>query len=114
MGTTLNAAPHTLASRIDAIGWGLLLLMTGILFLIPGLPDGLWLVGLGVLVIGLNATRIYVGVAPDRVGLIFGAGAVVAGLAIMAGIDVPVFALLLIFWGMAIIAGQLVRGRTER
>ena len=46
--------------------------------------------------------------------MILGAGALVAGLAIMAGIDVPVFALLLILCGLAIIAGQLVRGRTER
>jgi hypothetical protein len=114
MGMALNTAPHTVASRIEAIGWGLLLLMTGILFLVPGLPDGTWLVGLGVLMLGLNATRIYVGLRPDRFGVILGTGAVLAGFAIMAGIDVPVFALLLILCGLAIIAGQITQERTER
>jgi hypothetical protein len=114
MGMALNTAPHTVASRIEAIGWGLLLLMTGILFLVPGLPDGTWLVGLGVLMLGLNATRIYVGLRPDRFGVILGIAAVLAGFAIMAGIDVPVFALLLILCGLAIIAGQITQERTER
>jgi hypothetical protein len=114
MGMALNTAPHTVASRIEAIGWGLLLLMTGILFLVPGLPDGTWLVGLGVLMLGLNATRIYVGLRPDRFGVILGTGAVLAGFVIMAGIDVPVFALLLILCGLAIIAGQITQERTER
>ena len=114
MGMALNSAPRTVASRIEAIGWGLLLLMTGVLLLVPGLPAGTWLVGFGVLMLGLNATRLHVGLRLDRFGVSLGIGAVVAGLAAMAGIDVPVFALLLILWGLAIIAGQLGRGRTER
>ena len=114
MGMALNTAPHTVASRIEAIGWGLLLLMTGALLLIPGLPDGTWLVGLGLLLLGLNAARIYLGLRPDRFGVILGTGAIVAGLAIMAGIDVPVFALMLILCGLAIIAGQITRERSER
>jgi hypothetical protein len=107
----LNTAPKNLASRIEAIGWGLLLLMTGVLLLIPGVPDGLWLVGLGVLMLGLNATRLYVGLAPDRFGVILGSGAIAAGLGVMAGVDVPVFAFLLIGCGLAIIAGQIGWGR---
>ena len=114
MGMALHTTPRTVASRIEAIGWGLVLVMTGVLLLIPGLPDGAWLVGLGILMLSLNATRIYLGLRPDRFGVILGAGAVVAGLAIMAGIDVPVFALLLILCGLAIIAGQLARGKTEQ
>jgi hypothetical protein len=105
-----NMAQRNLLRRIDAIGWGLLFLMTGTLALIPGLPDGTWLVGLGVLMLGLNATRLFVGLPLDRFGMIVGSGAVVAGLGIMAGIDVPVFALLLIVCGVAIIAGQVGRG----
>ena len=111
MGIALKTAPDNVASRIEAIGWGLLLLMTGLLALIPGLPDGTWLVGLGVLMIGLNATRILVGLAPDRFAVILGSGAVVAGLGIMAGIAVPVFALLLIVCGVAILAAQIGPGR---
>jgi len=102
MGIALNTA-----SRIDAIGWGLLFLVTGVVALIPGAPGGTWLVALGVLLLGLGATRIRVGLATDGFGLILGAGAVAAGLGIMAGIDLPVFALLLIACGAAIITGQI-------
>jgi hypothetical protein len=111
MEMALNTAPRTAADRVEAFGWGLLLLMTGVLALIPGTPEGTWLAGLGVLVLGLNATRLGVGLAPDRFGVLLGSGAVLAGLGLMAGFDVPVVALLLIACGLAIVAGQVGRGR---
>jgi hypothetical protein len=111
MGTAMKMAQHDLPRRIDAIGWGLLFLMTGSLALIPGLPEGTWLVGLGLLMLGLNATRLVTGLPLDRFGVIIGAGAVLAGLGATAGMEIPVFALGLIAWGLAIIAGQLGRGR---
>ncbi len=111
MEAATNMAQRDLPTRIEAIGWGLVFLMTGTLALIPGVPDGTWLVGLGVLMLGLNATRTFVGLPLERFGAILGSAAVVAGLGIMAGVDVPVFALLLILCGLAIIAGQVGRGR---
>ena len=63
MGMATNMARHDIAGRIDAIGWGLLFLMTGVLVLVPGVPDGTWLVGLGLLMLGVNATRLYIGPA---------------------------------------------------
>jgi len=114
MGMATNMARHDISSRIDAIGWGLLFLMTGVLFLIPGLPDGTWLVGLGLLMLALNATRLAIGLPLDRFGVIIGAGALLAGLGALAGIEVPVFALGLMAFGLAIIAGQLRPGRAER
>ena len=64
--------------------------------------------------IGRNATRTFVRLPADRFGAIIGSGAVLAGLGIMAGIDVPVFAFVLIIGGLAIIAGHVRWGRTER
>jgi hypothetical protein len=107
MGTAMNMARHDLPRRIEAIGWGLLFLVSGILFLIPGLPEGTWLVGVGLLTLGLNATRLFIGLPLDRFGLVIGAGAVLAGLGAMASMDVPVFALGLIACGLAIIAKQV-------
>jgi hypothetical protein len=114
MGLAMNLARHDLPRRIDAIGWGLLFLMSGVLFLIPGLPEGSWLVGLGVVLLGLNAARRAMGLEIDRFGVVIGSGAVLAGLAIVAGMDVPVFALLLIASGLAIIAEQVGLGRAGR
>ena len=111
MDMALDREPRATAGRIEAIGWGILLLMTGGLALIPGLPDGTWLVGLGVLLLGVNTVRARVGLAADRFGVVLGFGAVAAGIGIMAGLDVPVFALLLVLCGAAIIAGQVVRAR---
>ena len=110
MGTATNMGRHDISGRIDAIGWGLLFLMTGVLVLVPGVPDGTWLVGLGLLMLGGNATRLYIGLPLDRFGVIIGAGALLAGLGALAGMEIPVFALGLIACGLAIIAGQLGRG----
>jgi len=111
MGMATNMTRRDIIRRIDAIGWGLLFLMTGVLFLIPGLPDGTWLVGLGLLMLGGNATRLYIGLPLDRFGVIIGAGALLAGLGALAGMEIPVVALGLIACGLAIIAGQLRRAR---
>jgi hypothetical protein len=110
MGMATHMAHRDLPGRIEAIGWGLLFLMSGVLLLVPGLPEGTWLVGLGLLMLGLNATRLFIGLPLDRFGVIIGAGAVLAGLGAMAGMEVPVFALGLIAWGLAIIAKQVGQG----
>jgi hypothetical protein len=107
MGTAMNMARHDISNRIDAIGWGLLFLMTGVLFLVPGVPDGTWLVGLGLLMLGANAARLYIGLPLDRFGVVIGAGALLAGLGALAGMEIPVVALGLIACGLAIIAGQV-------
>ena len=111
MGTETNMAQRDIPGRIDAIGWGLLFLMTGTLALMPGLPDGTWLAGLGVLLLGLNAARLVLGLSPEWFTVILGSVALLAGLGGMAGVAVPGFALLLILCGLAVIAGQVVRGR---
>ena len=41
--------------------------MTGVLALIPGLPDGTWLVGLGLLILALNVVRLVIGSAAGLV-----------------------------------------------
>lgn len=114
MGMATNMTQHGFRNRIDAIGWGLLFLMTGMLALIPGLPDGTWLAGLGVLLLGLNGARWVLGISPEWFTVILGSVALLAGFGSMVGVAVPGFALLLIVCGLAVIAGQVVRGRAER
>jgi hypothetical protein len=109
MGTATQTARRDIPRRIDAIGWGLLFLMTGTLALIPGLPDGTWLAGFGVLLLGLNAVKWALGIPPEWFTVILGSVALVGGVGGMVGIAVPWFAWLLIACGLAIIAGQVVR-----
>ena len=111
---TNNADTTNLAHRLDVLGWGIFFLMTGVLMLFPGLPEGIWLVGLGALLLGLAAVRVALGLAIEWFGVILGAGALIAGFGTVAGIYIPVFALFLVACGLAIIAGVLSKGGAER
>jgi hypothetical protein len=111
---TTNADTTNLAHRLDVLGWGIFFLMTGVLMLFPSLPEGTWLVGLGVLLLGLAAVRVALGLAFEWFGVILGAGALVAGFGTIAGIYIPVFALFLVACGLALIAGVLSTGRAAR
>jgi hypothetical protein len=100
--------------RLDVLGWGIFFVMTGILMLVPGLPEGAWLVGLGILLLGLAAVRVARGLAFEWFGVILGTSALVAGIGTIAGVDIPVFALFLVACGLALIAGVLAKGRAAR
>ena len=113
MGLAANMTRQGIGGRIAAIGWGLLFLMTGTLALIPGLPDGTWLAGFGVLLLGLSAARWILRLAPEWFTVILGSVALLGGLGAMVGIAIPWFAYLLILCGLAIIAGQVVRGKAR-
>jgi hypothetical protein len=109
-----SADNTNLAHRLDVLGWGIFFLMTGVLMLFPSLPEGTWLVGLGLLMLGLAAVRVGLGLALEWFGVILGTGALVAGFGTIAGIYIPVFALFLVACGLALIAGVVSKGRTER
>ena len=111
MTQVAEALQKNLDSLLDGIGWGLFLIMTGGMLLVPGLPDGIWLAGLGALLLGLGAVRHMLGIAVSTFAMIIAAGFVVAGVGTMAGVAVPWFALLLIACGLALIADVIVRGR---
>jgi hypothetical protein len=102
-----------LTHRLDVLGWGTFFLMTGTLMLIPGLPEGTWLVGLGVLLLGLAGLRFALGLPFEWFGPILGAGALLAGFATIAGLYIPVFALFLVACGLALIASVLSKGGPE-
>ncbi len=99
---------HELDRRLDAAGWGLFFLMSGALLLIPGVPDGTWLAGVGAILIGLSAIRWLTGLAVSWFAVILGVVALASGAGAIAGVSVPGFALLLISCGLAIVAGGFV------
>jgi hypothetical protein len=111
---TTNADTTNLAHRLDVLGWGIFFLMTGVLMLFPSLPEGTWLVGLGVLLLGLAAVRVALELAFEWFGVILGTGALVAGFGTIAGVYIPVFALFLVACGLALIASVLSKARAER
>jgi hypothetical protein len=108
MNRTITGTSRSLESRLDAVGWGLFFLISGVVLLVPGLPDGSWLVGVGALFLGLSAVRSTTGLPVSRFAVVVGMIAVAAGAVAIAGWTVPWFALLLVVCGLAIVAREFI------
>ena len=98
--------------RLDEIALALVLVMTGALWLAPRamFPEGTWLVGVGLIVLGLNAARRVRGVRTSGFGLVVGLVALAAGIGRIVGQDLPIVPVLLLVLG----AGLIVRAATGR
>ena len=72
-----------LNKRLEAIGWGLFLVMLGGLILVPDevVPDGLWSIGVGAIMLGLNAARYYFGIKMSGFTTLLGILAFFGGIA---------------------------------
>ena len=93
------------ASWLDNVGWGLFLVMTGLLWLFARIvPSGSWLVGTGVILLALNGVRRVRGLAMNVFTVILGALALIAGIADLANVGFPLFAVALVVFGLAILA----------
>lgn len=96
------------AVRLDQIGWGIFLVMIGTIWLVPGVPQGTWLIGTGILLLVLNAVRYRLGIAWSGVSVALGAFALAAGLGDMSGVKLPLFPICLVIVGVALIVRPLV------
>jgi cytosine/uracil/thiamine/allantoin permease len=87
--------------HLDDIGWGLFLIMTGVIWLYPEsqLPKGTWLIGTGLLFLGLNAVRALAKAPVSGFTTLLGTLALLAGLAASSDIHVPFAAICLILLG---------------
>ncbi len=102
----------SLNKRLEMIGWGLFLIMIGGLMLVPEqyVPEGLWLVGAGLIMLGLNAARYFYHLPLSWFTIILGLLALASGAGDLLGIDLPVLPILLILIGAHI----LLKSRFER
>ena len=100
---------------LDDIGWGLLFLMSGIILLVPGFPSpwGVWLVGVGVLLVGLNTARYALSVRPSIFMTGVGVVAMVAGVGEFLKLDLPILALGLLLVGVLILLKPLRNRKTS-
>lgn len=92
-----------LNKRLETVGWGLFLIMLGGFALVKGVPEGTWLIGAGLIMLGLNAVRLLLGIRASWFTLILGTIALLAGLSSVLGVDIPVGPLLIILIGLAIV-----------
>ncbi len=96
--------------RFDEIALALVLIMTGALWLAPKgmFPEGSWLAGAGMILLGLNAARRIRGIKTSGFGVIAGFVAFAAGIGGIIGVDLPFVPALLIVVGIA----QVIRAAT--
>ena len=98
-------------SRLDQIGWGIFLIMIGTIWLVPGVPQGTWLIGTGILLLALNAIRSRLGIPCSGVSLALGIFALAAGLGTYTGVNLPLFPICLVIIGTGLVLRPLFSQR---
>ena len=103
----------TLAQQLERAGWALFLIMIGCLALLPSgwVPEGTWLTGTGLIMIGLNVVRYFKGIPINGFANLLGIIALAIGVSSVTGVELPVLAILLATIGLQILLGVLVPGR---
>ena len=98
-----------LGQQLERIGWALFLIMIGGLALLPAgwVPEGTWLVGTGLIMVGMNVVRHLKGLRINGFTAVLGLAAMAAGFFAVAGIDFPVFPVLLVAVGLQILYSVL-------
>ena len=94
-----------LNQRLESVFWGLFLIMLGGWALIPAatIPKGAWSIGVGLIMLGLNAARYLNGIRMSGFTTVLGILAVVGGIAEYLGWDSLNGALILIILGAYLI-----------
>ena len=104
-----------LNKRLEAIGWGFFLVMIGGLWLLPEetVPEGTWLVGVGVILLGVNAARYLFGIKLSGFTVVLGIIALCVGAGDLFGVDVPIFPVLLIIWGLSVVLEPFLKKKPK-
>lgn len=104
-----TAEKHDLDKRLETIGWALFLIMIGGLGLVPAwqVPGGTWLIGVGLIMLGLNAARFLNGIKMSGFTIVLGILAFFSGLGDFLGAQLPLFPILLILIGANILLKPL-------
>lgn len=91
----------SLTKRLDEIGWALFLIMIGLFWLVPVdvVPEGAWLLGAGLILVGINSVRYAKAIGINGFTTTLGVFALIAGALSVAGVPVPLFPILLVVVG---------------
>lgn len=92
--------------RLSDIGWGMLFVLTGLVWMVPTdrVPEGTWLFGVAAILIGLNVVRYLRHLAMSGFSLVLGGLALVAAIGAQWHVDLPLLAICLLIIGASLIA----------
>lgn len=101
VSTTQANTKVTLNKRLESMAWGLFLIMLGCQAFIPQerVNEGYWSVGVGLILLGLNAARYMNQIRMSGFTTVLGGIALAMGICELAGVDLPGLAILLILLG---------------
>jgi hypothetical protein len=87
-----------LDSRLHDVAWGLLLALTGGVWLIPeeSVPQGAWLFGVAAILLGFNVVRYLSQITVNGLSLVLGLMALIAALSRLWRTDLPLFPICLV------------------
>ncbi len=99
------AEKQVLNKRLETSGWALFLIMLGGLGLVPNeqVPGGVWLIGAGLIMLGLNAARFINGIQMSGFTVVLGILALLSGIGDFLHVELPLFPILLILIGAHIL-----------
>lgn len=111
METTLQTGIDNsrLDRRLNDLGWGLLLMLTGAIWLLPetAVPPGTWLFGVAVILIGVNVLRYIKHLAISGFSVAVGVAALAAAVSQLWRTDPPLVAIFLLVIGTSLVARPL-------
>lgn len=116
---SLQYEKQTQKRDLSAFAWGAFFIWWGFTELFPTLPAGTGALGIGFILLGLNAARLYSGVPTSSFSIIIGILAVIWGGLELAGVflnlpfEIPIFAILLIVIGVIVLVPVLSKSRNE-
>jgi hypothetical protein len=89
---------QVLNKRLERIGWVLFLVMIAGIALVSEerIPAGTWLIGVGLIMLGLNAARYLNGIRMSGFTIVLGILALGSGLGDFIGMNLPLFPILLV------------------
>ncbi len=98
----LDPAKASLNKQMETAAWGLFLIMLGGFLFVPQnlIPDGLWSIGVGVIMLGLNAARYLNHIRMSGFTTVLGVISVIGGLVQLLGVKNLEGAFLLIILGV--------------
>ncbi len=101
----------SLNKTLENAAWGLFLIMLGCLWLVPEdmIPEDAWLLGAGIILLGLNGIRYLKGIRPSGFTIFLGLIGVLLGIGGLVGMDVPVIPIMIILIGLSMVIGPLLR-----
>jgi hypothetical protein len=98
------AHASALDRRLHDVGWGLLLVLAGLMAMTPSdrVPEGGWLLGAAGILLGINAVRWVRQIPVSGFSFVLGLLALASGLGQMLGIHLPLFAICLVVIGVSL------------